>query len=390
MHSQRILALVADAFGSEGGIATYDRHLIGSLASCRDVAEIVVVPRRGRSAIELPPRVRQLRSVGGRAAYSLAALWEALSRGPFDVIFCGHLYMAPSAAALARIVGAHLWIQVHGVEAWHELSLPYRISIESAALVTAVSRDTRRRLLQWAGLDPGRVKVLPNTLDPRFQPGPKSSELLDRYGLRDKQILLTISRLSAKEGYKGHDRVIRALPHVLSQHLNAVYLIVGDGDDRKRLEQLAKESGVGDKVRFVGRVSDEQIVDYFRLADVFVMPSTAEGFGIVFIEAMASGATVIAGNKDGSVDALCDGLLGRAIDPESNQDLVRAINEALACPRTYSNQVERFSRERFAGHLEGLLSQIFFHADKELGAVRHRRPNCSHTLATAAASDPER
>jgi len=356
---RRILALVADAFGSEGGIATYDRNLIASLASCRDVAEVVVVPRRGKSTIKLPPRVHQLRSVGGRAAYSLAALWAARSHRTIDIVFCGHLYMAPAAAAVAKIVGAHLWIQIHGLEAWHALSSPYRTSIEAATLITAVSRDTRRRLLEWVAIDPGRVKVLPNTLDPRFQPGAKSRELLDRYNLHNKKVLMTVSRLSAKERYKGHDRVLRALPRVLSQHPEVMYLIVGDGDDRKRLERLATEHGVDDKVCFVGQVDDQRIVDYFRLADVFVMPSTAEGFGIVFIEAMASGATVIGGNKDGSLDALCDGLLGKAIDPESDEDLLEALNSALAFPSGYDNQVQRFSREMFADHVVELLSQVF-------------------------------
>ena len=85
--------------------------------------------------------------------------------------------MAPLAAVIAKLVGAPLWVQVHGVDAWQELSALHRRSVETAALVTSVSRYTRRRLLEWVGIDPARVKVLPNTVDPRFQPGPKPAYL---------------------------------------------------------------------------------------------------------------------------------------------------------------------------------------------------------------------
>ena len=110
------------------------------------------------------PGVRQLRPVKGRIAYSLAAIRTAISRR-IDVVFCGHLFMAPLAAAIAKLVGAPLWIQVHGIEAWQELSRLHRWAIETAALITSVSRYTRRRLLEWVGIDPARVKVLPNTVD---------------------------------------------------------------------------------------------------------------------------------------------------------------------------------------------------------------------------------
>ena len=108
---------------------------------------------------------------------------------------------------------------------------------------------------------------------------------------------MTVSRLASSERYKGHDRVIRSLPRVLLKHPETIYLIVGDGDDRPRLEALASEFGVRDKVRFAGLVAGEELPDYFRLADVFVMPSTGEGFGIVFLEAMACGIDVIGGNQ---------------------------------------------------------------------------------------------
>src|SRR5215470_8630912 len=357
--SFRVLALVGDAFGGHGGIAQYNRDLLSSLAACDWVGEVIVLPRQGAvPAGMLPPGVRQLPPVKNRLAYSLAALRAARAHGRIDVVFCGHLFMAPLAAIIARLVRAKLWVQVHGIEAWQELSGLHRRSVEAAAVVTSVSRHTRRRLLQWVGIEPARVKVLPNTVEQRFQPGPKPDDLLERHAARGKTVLMTVSRLAASERYKGHDRVIRSLPRVLSEHPDTIYIVVGDGDDRPRLEMLAAQCGVAEKIRFTGQVPRDELPDYFRLADVFVMPSTGEGFGIVFLEAMATGIRVIGGNRDGSVDALGDGALGILVEPEDREELASAICAALASRAPVGDRTGRFKPRLFAEHLDGLQSLL--------------------------------
>jgi len=351
----RILALVTDAFGGHGGIAQYNRDFLSTLAGCEGVGEVIVLPRASvASAGVLPFGVRQLRPVKNRFAFSLAALRTARAHRPIDVVFCGHLFMAPLAAAIAKLLCARLWVQVHGIEAWDALSGLHRRSVESAALVTSVSRYTRRRLLAWVGIDPARVKVLPNTVEPRFQPGPKPGHLLKRHGVCGKKVLMTVSRLASSERYKGHDRVIRALPQVLLEHPDIAYLIVGEGDDRSRLEALAVECDVAEQVRFAGQVPPDELPDYFRLADVFVMPSTGEGFGIVFLEAMATGIRVIGGNQDGSLDALCDGALGTLVDHENCEELASAIRAALDNPTPTGDRTNRFKPHLFMEHLNAL------------------------------------
>lgn len=358
--SLRVLALMTDTFGGQGGIAQYNRDFISSLAACDHISDVIVLPRASATPLgTLPSGVRQLPPVQGRLAYSLAALRAARAHWPIDVVFCGHLFMAPLAAVIARLLHARLWVQVHGIEAWQELSRLCRQSVEAADLVTAVSRYTRRRLLEWIGIDPARVKVLPNTVDPRFHLGPKRGYLLDRHDARGKKILMTVSRLASSERYKGHDRVIRSLPQVLLHHPETIYLIVGDGDDRPRLEALASELAVQDKVRFAGPVAGEELPDYYRLADVLVMPSRGEGFGIVFLEAMACGIDVIGGNQDGSVDPLADGAVGSAINPEDGEALVSAISAALHKPAGNVGGAARFKRQAFSAHLQALVGSNF-------------------------------
>jgi phosphatidylinositol alpha-1,6-mannosyltransferase len=354
---QRVLALVTDAFGGQGGIAQYNRDFLSAIARCEGVSEVIVLPRSGGMLPGASPAgIQQLRPVTGRAAYSLAALQAARTHRPIDLVFCGHLFMTPLAAAVARLCGAALWIQVHGIEAWDALSGLHRRTVETADLVTSVSRYTRRRLLEWVGINPARVKVLPNTVDPRYCPGPKPDHLLERHEAKGKRILLTVSRLAASERYKGHDRVIKALPSVMEAHPDILYLIVGEGDDRARLEALSREYGVVKQVRFVGPVAPEELPDYYRLADVFVMPSTGEGFGIVFLEAMATGIPVIAGNTDGSRDALCEGELGTLVNPGNRDELAAAIGEALASPTRLGSRSHLSGRDLFAEHIH-LLQQ---------------------------------
>ena len=352
----RILALVTEAFGGRGGIAQYNRDFLSVLARCDEVGEVVVLPRfSARSVDTLPTGVRQLRPVESKLTYSLAALWAAITHQPIDFVFCGHWNMAPLAADISRVLNVPLWLQVHGIEVfWREPSALERRSVESATMVTTVSRYTRRRLLHWVGIDPARVKVLPNTVDPQYRPGPKPCYLLERHAAVGKKVLMTVSRLSMLERYKGHDRVIRTLPRVLGRHPDTIYLIVGDGDDRPRLESLAVECGVTKNVQFTGSVPPEELPDYFRLADVFVMPSAGEGFGIVFLEAMATGVSVIGGNKDGSPDALCDGALGTLVDPENGEELASAILAALDDPARTGDRTIRFKPHLFREYLNAL------------------------------------
>jgi phosphatidylinositol alpha-1,6-mannosyltransferase len=357
-----VLALITDGFGGSGGIAQYNRDLIRALMQCPGIERVVVLPRLGEvDAAALPSGVRQLKPRRHAAVYSLAAIRVALTQGPFDAVFCGHLHLAPLARIVAWLLRVPLWLQLHGWEAWREPRRLARRAAERARLITAVSRHTRSRFLAACGVDPVRVRVLPPTVEASFGPGGRSDELAARHGLRGKRVLLTVGRLDAAERHKGHDQVIRALPDILAAFADVVYLIVGSGADRARLETLAREVGLASHVVFAGAVSADELPQLYRLADVFVMPSTQEGFGIVFVEAAASGLRVIGGNADGSVDALADGAIGTLIDPSDMAALVRAVTTALG-GGAEPQAVARFRFENFARHVRDLTTQYLFAA----------------------------
>lgn len=350
----RMLALVTDGFGAAGGIAQYNRDLVTALAQSAAVESIAIVPRFGKPDQQLPARVTQVAPLGERLRWSATATRIALSRR-FDVIFCGHLFAAPLAAALAALIRKPLWLQLHGIEAWPTPAAIVRRAAGCASLITSVSRHTRAAALRWCDIDPARVRVLPNTVDPRFAPGAPPHALRRSLALEGRRIILTVSRLSSSEGYKGHDRIIAALPRILARRPNALYLAAGDGDDRERLEALAREKQVAQNVRFAGYVSAEDLPDYYRLADAFAMPSTGEGFGIAFLEALASGLPVIAGDRDGGADAMADGALGALVDPGDESALVDAVVAALDRGAGDASLAQRFAFANFSRLVDSLV-----------------------------------
>jgi phosphatidylinositol alpha-1,6-mannosyltransferase len=287
----------------------------------------------------------------------------AAIKAPFDLIFCGHILHSPLAAVIARSLKIPLWLQLHGIDAWTCSSSVVRWGVEQSDLVTVVSRYTKRRFLQWANIQPDRVRVLPNTVTDRYSPGPKSPQILERYGLHGKRILLTVSRISLADWYKGHHRVLAVMADLLREYPDLVYVVAGDGNGREKLRHLALKEGVADNVRFIGRVSDAQLPDLYRTADVFVMPSTEEGFGIVFLEAMRSGVPAIGGNSDGSMDPLRDGTAGYVVSCDNRLELLDAIRSAFEKPRDCAHHADVFSFAAFSEHCAGLLSHCLAKAN---------------------------
>jgi phosphatidylinositol alpha-1,6-mannosyltransferase len=354
----RLLALLTDGFGASGGIAQYNRDLLAALSESSYIEEVIVLPRFGTYPVVTPRKIVQAPPTAGRTAWCRRAVVLALRQRP-DVILCGHLRPVPFAAGLAQVLRRPLWLQVHGIEAWERPNKFIRLATEQAKLVTSVSRYTRQRLTAWSNITPERVRVLPNTIGEIHAPRTPRRDLVHKHKLQGKKVILTVGRLSSLERYKGHDRIIAAMPHIALRCPEVVYLIVGDGDDRPRFEALARDHGVEGRIILAGNVPPEVLPDYYALADVFAMPSTGEGFGIVFLEAAISGLPVIAGNVDGSVDAVADGIIGKMINPDDIEAIALAIVDALK-GRLPANPAaaRRFAFENFARHVDQLVQTL--------------------------------
>jgi phosphatidylinositol alpha-1,6-mannosyltransferase len=354
----RCLALVSDAFGGRGGIAQYNRDIFVSLANSGLVSSISILPRRAPDLFVLPPAINQAEPHLGRVAYIQSALRGMFDR-PVDMVFCGHLFMAPLALLIARRHRAKLIVQMHGIEAWPRPGRLQQRAVEAADLILCVSRYTRARVIEWAAIAPERVLVLPNTVGEAFFPG-DGSTLRHTWGLQGKCVLLTVGRMDAREGYKGHDRVIAALPQLLAAGHEVVYVVAGEGDERARLQSLAAERGLAERVRFVGVLDQDVLVDAYRMADLFVMPSSGEGFGIAFLEAMACGTPALGLAACGAVDALADGEFGTmASENEFVPVLARLLASSKPDPHALAAAVRsRFGRAAFATQVSNIMRRI--------------------------------
>jgi phosphatidyl-myo-inositol dimannoside synthase len=190
--------------------------------------------------------------------------------------------------------------------------------------------------------------VVPNAVDlGQFTPGPKRPDLVARYNLAGKSVLMGMGRLDARERYKGFDEVIEMMAAVRDQRPDLAYLICGDGSDRARLEAKAKQLGIAEAVIFTGYVPEAEKVDHYRLADCFLLAGWGEGFGIVLIEAMGCGIPAIASNLDASSEAVGDGKFGLVVDPRDRQQLFASVEQALARPKAVPQGLETFSDAAF-------------------------------------------
>ena len=352
----RMLAMVTDGFGGRGGIARYNCDFLSALAGAG--WQITVVPRYAPDPETPPCGVTQTPSHAGRPGYAVRVCFEALRARP-QVVFCGHLFMAPLGLLVARLARARFVIQTHGIEAWQSPGALVRAACADAHLILSVSRYTRAQVLSWAELPPERVRVLPDTFGASFAPATASNG--DNLGLDGKKVLLTVGRLDRHEAYKGHDRVIAALPDLVAGGHDVYYVVAGEGDDRLRLEALARHHAVMERVRFVGAVPKDRLVELYRRADLFVMPSTGEGFGIAFVEAMACGTPALGLGVGGAKDALGDGELGTLVAP--NENLAARIAAQLNAPglggAPLSAAVKsRFGPGQFTQHARLLLERL--------------------------------
>jgi phosphatidyl-myo-inositol dimannoside synthase len=354
----RCLALVTEAFGGNGGIAQYNCDYLQSLATSGFFTSIIVLPRYGSVRSDPSPMITQLSPRRGRMLYVLAALRTAFTRRA-EVVFCGHIYMVVLALFIARLTRAKLVVQMHGIEAWCRPTPLRRYAVEAADLVLCVSRYTRAAVLDWAAIAPERVLVLPNTVREIFSPGDRS-KLRAELGLSRKQVLLTVGRMDDRERYKGHDRVIAAIPRLVAEGHDIAYVVAGAGSDSARLMAIAVELGVADRVIFLGSIESQQLVDVYRMADLFVMPSTGEGFGIAFVEAMACGTRAIGLEAGGAIDALGDGELGTVTsEAEFTAAIASLLDAANSDPASLAAAIRaRFGRAAFAENVRASIPRL--------------------------------
>ncbi len=358
-----------EVFGCEGGIQSYIKDVLMAYMPLHTIEPADIFLLRDQLD-NIPPEFRSCfrfhcfqsgRPMLDRFRLALALGSHLLLRRPRR-LFCGHINLVVMTRQLARLARVPYTVLTYGKEVWFPLKPSEGDALRAADNIWTISRYSRDLACDANQLEASKIEILPCTVDgDAFTPAIASSELQQRYGLENALVLMTVARLWRGDPYKGVDVTIRALPKITAAFPSVKYLVIGRGDDQPRLAQLAEDLGVNDQVVFAGFVPNEELVEHYRLADVYVMPSQ-EGFGIVYLEAMSCGIPVISGDNDGSADPLQDGLLGWRVPHREPEAVAVACMEALQgddhrChgPWLREQTLAKFSKSALTSQLKHLL-----------------------------------
>ena len=327
-----------DLWLTRGGIQAYLLSVIQAVRALRPQARITVLSMRD---VEIPNEAKSIPGIefhctGGanglatRVRFCFKAVVLCLLNRP-DILMVGHVHFCSIAYFLKLFLRIPYYSFGYGLDIWGDRSWFFRHSLNSSRKVITISNYTAGRIQSDQHTRADLIEILPCTFDSnRFIPKPRPSYLVERYGIRpDQMIILMVCRLASAERYKGYDILIEAIPKLLPSFPNVRFLIAGKGADFQRVSDRITEAGLSETIQLLGFVPDDELCDLYNLCDVFAMPSKGEGFGIVFVEALACGKPVLAGNRDGSKDAVLQGEVGALVDPEIEAEIVETLRLLL-------------------------------------------------------------
>jgi phosphatidyl-myo-inositol dimannoside synthase len=256
-----------------------------------------------------------------------------------SLVHCARALPEGLAAMFARLAGGPRYAcWAHGedlvtAQTSRELALLTKLVFRLSAAAFANSQNTAA-ILRALGVPAEKIHVVYPAVDAqRFNPNVDGSHARRRFAGPDDVMLLSVGRLQRR---KGHDAAIEAMARLRDHTPNLRYVIAGDGEERQRLEQLVHQHALGDRVFFAGVVPERELSAFYAACDVFLLPNRIddgdiEGFGIVFLEAAATGKPTIGGNSGGVPEAVEHEATGLLVDG-SPDAIAAAIRELAGSP----------------------------------------------------------
>lgn len=268
----------------------------------------------------------------GKLRFFAAAL--RVARRGAKIVLAAHPHLAPVVRAMRLVApGLKTIVCTHGIEVWEPLPLWRRRALRSADVILAPSCDTADHVVVRQQVLRERIRVLPWALDPEFEallaPAPQAPL---PPGFPRGRVVLSVARWAASERYKGVDHLIAATARLRTHWPDLQLVLVGEGDDRAWLENLAAEHGVRRCVHFLRGLSLESLAACYAACDIFALPSSGEGFGLVYLEAMACGKPVLGGAHGGAPEVIEDGVTGYLVPHGNVTQIITALETLLRDP----------------------------------------------------------
>ena len=354
----RVLIGLFPELDAPGGVQRAGRHLASVMtefAASRGMECRILSLNGGPELKRLTVAGREIVFTGGERAkgrFLTTAIREARrpipkGKSKIKLVVAGHPNLAPVVRAM-RMAAPRLKsiICTHGVEVWEPLARLRRMTLRGATMVLAPSKYTAEHVAAVQGVAAEKIRVLPWGLDPQFEAlAPQAAKSAAPANFPEGRVVLTVGRWRADERYKGMDTLITALPRLLARWPELQLAAVGEGDDRAWLEDLAEETGVQRHVHFLTGLSYPELAACYAHCEMFALPSKGEGFGLVYLEAMACGKPVIGGAHGGAPEVIDDGKTGYLVPHGDAVQLATAIETLLADP-ALEQEMGRRGRQR--------------------------------------------
>jgi len=305
-----------------------------------------------------------------KARFVLAAthIARSQSRDRDTIVVAAHPHLAMPAAAM-QLASSKVRVVVmsHGIEVWRPLSSVRSWSLHRAAGVLAPSTFTAVKLTEIQKIPPSKIHRVPWPLGPAFlRLADSPQDLPVPKTFPRGRVILTVGRWMDSERYKGADELIRATAQLQSRVADLHLAVVGTGDDLPRLRQLTAELHLDDRVHFLEALSNEEVAACYAHADLFALPSTGEGFGLVFLEAMAFAKPVVGLACGGVTDVVQHKRNGLLIPPDHMDQLPASLEGLLQDPalsKALGNQGAEIVRRNysfpvFRNQLEKIVDEI--------------------------------
>jgi len=349
-QTQRVLIGLFSELDGAGGVQRAGRHIAAVMkefADSRGLECRFLSLNDSRELHRMSVGEREFVFTGSeRGKARLAATAVRAARRHAKLVLAGHPNLAPVVQAM-HVVSPRMKtiICTHGVEVWEPLSLLRRRALRKANLVLAPSQNTADHVAAMQNVPNARIRVLPWALDPQFEALVAQPRVPLPANFPRSPVIFTVGRWLATERYKGMDTLITALPRLLTRWPELQLVLAGEGDDRAWLEELAEKNGIKRHVHFLSKLSYAELASCYAACDIFALPSRGEGFGLVYLEAMALGKPVIGGAHGGAPEVIQDGVTGYLVQHGDAIQLATCIETLLSDPALAHKMGER-GRER--------------------------------------------
>ncbi len=369
--SKKSLVLVTDAFGGRGGIASYNRNLVKALCEYPTMIKVVVLPRKIFYEKEKIPDNLDYRihSAKHNLNYALACLKAMFEFQRFDLIICAHINLLPIAWLIGFFHRCPVIPVIYGFDSWTPTSRKFvNFLCHRLKHFISIRHLTAKLFIKWARISIDKYYYLPNCIDEsKFGIRNRRNDLIEKFNLKEKTIIMTTARLdSGVDLYKGVDEIIEILPQLKNKVSNIVYMIIGDGEDKSRLEAKAKKMGVAEITVFTGYIPESEKADYYALADVFAMPGSNPEFDrypyrFAFLEALACGIPVVGSSLEDPWEINDpDSKLILQVDPKNKVEILDGILTALTVPKgVIQPGLKKFYFNNFEKKFHKILNDIF-------------------------------